>query len=87
MILKKPKLLSLQTPNQMQKRKKKKEREKRRKVCCRIKSNASKNTTLFAAEDAKADANFSLFSPSLSLSLSLSLSVSTRHTKSTHKGL
>ncbi len=40
MILKKPKLLSLQTPNQMQKRKKK-EREKKKKVCCRTKTNAN----------------------------------------------
>jgi hypothetical protein len=59
MILKKPKLLSLQTPSQMQKRNKK-EKQKRRKVCCKTKTNANKNTTLFAAEDTKSDAKFSL---------------------------
>jgi hypothetical protein len=57
----------------MQKRKKK-DRKRRRKVCCRTKSNANKDTTLFAAEDTKADANFSL-----SLSLSLSLFVHKTH--------
>lgn len=46
-------------------KKEKKREKKRRKICCRTKSNANKDTTLFAAEDTKADANFSL---SLSLS-------------------